>query len=201
MGIALLGWFDGGGSLPPEWVTCGDADYAGGTVLGGAHRIVLEGDAQVVWATVQSIGGQNGWYFAHGLWWLRGVMDRLIGGPGLRRGRRHPTDLMVGDALDFWRVTGIEHDKYLKLRAEMKVPGVAILEFELQPQGGSTRLAQIARFQPRGLLGILYWFAVMPLHGYVFRSMLRGIREAAEAGVAESKNGEPREASATNSHR
>ena len=86
-----------------------------------------------------------------------------------------------GDALDFWRVTGIEPGRRLILRAEMKVPGVATLEFELEPTNGATHLSQIARFQPRGLLGIVYWFSVMPLHSYVFRSMLRGIRETAEA--------------------
>jgi len=112
---------------------------------------------------------------------VRGILDRLVGGPGLRRGRRSAEEIQYGDALDFWRVTGIEPGKRLTLRAEMKLPGVATLEFELEPRNGHTQLSQTARFQPRGLLGILYWYAVMPLHGYVFRSMLRGIREVAEA--------------------
>ena len=169
-------WFDGGGSLPPEWITCGDADYAGGTVLGGAHRIVLEGDAQAVWATVQSIGGRNGWYFAHSLWWLRGVMDRLVGGPGLRRGRRHPTDLRVGDGLDFWRVIALEPPWRMLLLAEMKAPGDALLEFVIAPQGpGRVELKMTARFLPRGLAGILYWYSLLPAHQWLFEGMLRAV--------------------------
>ena len=193
------------GEIETSWsdagVIPGDPDWAGGTTY--VHREETEIDANParVFKTICRIGGENGWYAADALWQIRGILDRVVGGPGLRRGRRSPDEINYGDALDFWRVTGIEPGQSISLRAEMKVPGVAMLEFELEPRNGTTHLAQIARFQPRGLLGILYWFAVMPLHGYVFRSMLRGIREAAEAGVAESKNGEPRESSATNNHR
>lgn len=169
-------WFDGGGSLPPEWTTCGDADYAGGTVLGGAHRIVLAGDAETVWSTVQAIGGKNGWYFAHSLWWLRGVMDRLAGGPGLRRGRRHPTDLRVGDGLDFWRVIAVEAPHRLLLLAEMKTPGDALLEFVITPEGqDKVELKMVSRFLPRGLAGILYWYALLPTHRWLFEGMLRAV--------------------------
>lgn len=169
-------WFDGGGSLPPEWATCGDADYAGGTVLGGAHRIVLGGDVKTVWTTVQAIGGKNGWYFAHGLWWLRGIMDRLAGGPGLRRGRRHPTDLRVGDGLDFWRAIAVEPPHRLLLLAEMKTPGDALLEFAITPEGqDKVELKMIARFLPRGLAGILYWYALLPTHRWLFEGMLRAV--------------------------
>ncbi len=147
------------------------------------HREETEIDASpaAVFRTLCRIGGKNGWYAADALWQVRGILDRLVGGPGLRRGRRSADDIKFGDALDFWRVTGIEPGRRLILRAEMKVPGVATLEFELEPTNGATHLSQIARFQPRGLLGIVYWFSVMPLHSYVFRSMLRGIRETAEA--------------------
>jgi uncharacterized protein YbjT (DUF2867 family) len=169
-------WFDGGGSLPPEWATCGDADYAGGTVLGGAHRIVLEGDTERVWSTVRSIGGTNGWYFAHSLWWLRGFMDRMVGGPGLRRGRRHPTDLRVGDGLDFWRVIAVEPPHRLLLLAEMKTPGDALLEFIISPEGrGRVELKMVSRFLPRGLAGILYWYALLPTHRWLFEGMLRAV--------------------------
>jgi hypothetical protein len=108
----------------------------------------------------------------------------LVGGPGLRRGRRDPEQIGYGDALDFWRVTGIEKDSWLRLRAEMKLPGEALLEFEVQPVAdpdAPTRLIQIARFKPRGLFGLVYWYAVLPFHGFVFRGMLAGIKAAAEA--------------------
>ncbi len=175
-------WFDGGGSLPPEWTTCGDADYAGGTVLGGAYRIVLGGDAKTVWSTVQAIGGNNGWYFAHSLWRLRGIMDRLVGGPGLRRGRRHPTRLRVGDGLDFWRVIAVEPPHRLLLLAEMKTPGDALLEFVITPEGqGKVELKMVSRFLPRGLAGILYWYALLPTHRWLFEGMLRAV--AAKTGL------------------
>jgi hypothetical protein len=169
-------WFDGGGSLPPEWVTCGDADYAGGTVLGGAHRIVLNGEADSVWRAVQTIGGRNGWYFADSLWWLRGLLDRLVGGPGLRRGRRDPTELRVGDGLDFWRVIALEPPKRLLLLAEMKAPGDALLEFVITPQvNGRVELKLVARFLPRGLAGILYWYSLVPTHRWLFEGMLKTV--------------------------
>ncbi len=175
-------WFDGRGSLPPEWTTCGDADYAGGTVLSGAHRIELDGDPEAVWRTVLAIGGKNGWYFAHGLWRLRGMLDRLVGGPGLRRGRRHPTDLRVGDGLDFWRVVAVEAPWRLLLLAEMKAPGDALLEFLIAPSGsGTVELKMVSRFLPRGLAGIVYWYALLPTHQWLFEGMLRAV--AARTGL------------------
>ena len=171
-------WFDGGGSLPPEWITCGDAGYAGGTVLGGAYRIVLEGDAETVWRTVEAIGGNNGWYFAQPLWRLRGMLDRLAGGPGLRRGRRHPQELRVGDGLDFWRVIAVEPPYRLLLLAEMKAPGDALLEFTITPQGPErVSLKMVSRFLPRGLFGILYWYVLLPIHQWLFQGMLRAVAQ------------------------
>jgi hypothetical protein len=171
-------WFDGGGSLPPEWITCGDAGYAGGTVLGGAYRIVLEGDAETVWRTVEAIGGNNGWYFAQPLWRLRGMLDRLAGGPGLRRGRRHPQELRVGDGLDFWRVIAVEPPYRLLLLAEMKAPGDALLEFLITPQGSErVSLKMVSRFLPRGLFGILYWYVLLPIHQWLFQGMLRAVAQ------------------------
>jgi hypothetical protein len=111
----------------------------------------------------------------------------MVGGPGLRRGRRDPEEVGFGEALDFWRVTAIERDRRLALRAEMKLPGEACLEFELEPRPQrGTRLHQRAIFQPKGLLGLLYWYAVLPFHGYVFREMLEGIRRAAEKPAEQS---------------
>jgi len=173
------------GQIETSWsdagVIPGDPDWAGGTTYVHTERAAVDASPQAVFRTICRIGGENGWYAADALWQVRGILDRLVGGPGLRRGRRSAEEIQYGDALDFWRVTGIEPGKRLTLRAEMKLPGVATLEFELEPRNGHTQLSQTARFQPRGLLGILYWYAVMPLHGYVFRSMLRGIREVAEA--------------------
>jgi uncharacterized protein YbjT (DUF2867 family) len=182
------------GQIETSWsdagVIPGDPDWAGGTTYVHREETVVETSPAKVFRTLCRIGGENGWYAADALWQIRGLLDRMVGGPGLRRGRRSADDIKFGDALDFWRVTGIEPDKSLSLRAEMKVPGVAMLQFELEPRNGSTQLAQIARFQPRGLLGILYWYGVMPLHGYVFRKMLSGIKEAAEADLDETRNGE-----------
>ncbi len=107
----------------------------------------------------------------------------MFGGPGLRRGRRSSRELGFGDALDFWRVTGIEPGRQLRLRAEMKLPGEAVLEFLIEPEPGEPGrciLIQTARFKPFGLLGMLYWYAVLPFHGFVFWGMLRGIVTTAE---------------------
>lgn len=110
-------------------------------------------------------------------------MDRLIGGPGLRRGRRHPTDLRVGDGLDFWRVVALEPPHRLLLLAEMKTPGDALLEFVISPQGpGRVELKMVSRFLPRGLAGILYWYALLPTHRWLFEGMLRAV--AKKTGLA-----------------
>lgn len=173
-------WSDAG-RLP------GDPDWAGGTVYEHRRSVLLCASSAVVYRVVCRIGGGNGWYAADTLWRARGFMDRLVGGPGLRRGRRNAEDVRYGDALDFWRVTGIERDRRLELRAEMKLPGEAILEFTITPceaHPGQTRLTQTARFLPKGLGGILYWYSVLPFHGIVFRSMLGGIRRAVEAEEA-----------------
>ena len=108
-------------------------------------------------------------------------MDRLVGGPGLRRGRRDPETVGYGEALDFWRVTGIEPGRLLELRAEMKLPGVATLTFEIEPgEANGSKLVQTDRFKPKGLFGLLYWYAVVPLHNFVFNGMLHGIARSAE---------------------
>ncbi len=106
-------------------------------------------------------------------WQIRGLMDRLVGGVGLRRGRRHPDKLRVGDALDFWRVEAVEPGRLLRLRAEMKVPGKAWLQFQVQPhEGGQTLLSQTAFFAPKGMVGWLYWYALYPFHGLIFSGLV-----------------------------
>jgi uncharacterized protein YbjT (DUF2867 family) len=166
-------WSDAG-------VMPGDPSWAGGTEFVDRRDIVTPAPIDAVWRAVCSLGGARGYYAVDWLWRLRGIMDRLTGGPGLRRGRRSPVELLLGDALDFWRVTAIEPPRHLLLTAEMRVPGVATLGFDLEPvASGGSRLAITARFRPRGLWGIVYWYAVLPLHGIVFKRMLHGLVRAA----------------------
>lgn len=164
----------------------GDPSWAGGTVFTDERTVDIEADPASVYAAVCRIGGGNGWYAGDILWRLRGWLDTLVGGPGLRRGRRHPEQVEFGETLDFWRVVGIDRDRSLSLRAEMKLPGEAQLDFQIDPLEAPTtnpltRLVMTARFRPRGLFGLLYWYGVVPLHEIVFGGMLRGIRKTAEA--------------------
>jgi hypothetical protein len=128
---------------------------------------------------IQRIGGETGWYAWNGLWRLRGFLDLLAGGVGMRRGRPAPAALRVGDRIDFWRVEALEPDHRLRLVAEMKLPGRGWLEFEVTGEGSSTTIRQTAIFDPVGLLGRAYWYALYPLHHLVFGGMLRGIAQAA----------------------
>ena len=128
-----------------------------------------------VFAGVRRLGGETGWYAHDLLWRLRGWLDLLVGGVGVRRGRRDPEHLNVGDALDFWRVERYEPDRLLRLRAEMKVPGRAWLEFEVEPRPAGSVLRQTAMFDPEGLFGLIYWWLLYPVHGPVFQGMLEGI--------------------------
>lgn len=133
-----------------------------------------------------SLGGERGWLYLDWTWELRGWVDKLIGGVGLRRGRRHPDDLRPGESLDFWRVEDLQQDRSLRLQAEMLVPGKAWLEFQSIPQeDGSTLLTQTAYFAPRGFWGLLYWYALYPIHGFIFSGMIRKIGERAGQLFAE----------------
>lgn len=176
-GSAETAWSDAG-PMP------GDPDWSGGKIFKDSRSTHVAACTDDIFAIVSRIGGDNGYFAADGLWHLRGMMDRLVGGPGLRRGRRSPNKLAYGEAVDFWRVTGHEEGKRLELRAEMRLPGVATLTFEVAPAPNGGILTQTARFKPRGLAGIAYWHAVAPLHGIVFQGMLHGIRRAAEARAA-----------------
>lgn len=157
-------------------VLSGDPSWAGGTVYTDHHAITIAASPEEVWDPVAKIGGPRGWYYADKLWSLRGWLDRLAGGPGLRRGRREERAPAPGEPIDFWRVAAVEPERRLYLVAEMKLPGCATLEFRIRPdRDGGTRLHQISTFTPRGLAGILYWKAVDPLHHRIFSGMLEGI--------------------------
>jgi uncharacterized protein YbjT (DUF2867 family) len=134
-------------------------------------------------APIERIGGGSGWYYATWLWRLRGIMDVLVGGVGLRRGRRDPLHLKVGDTVDWWRVEAIEPNRLLRLSAEMRLPGRAWLEFEVEsgPEGAGSTIRQTAIFDPVGLSGLAYWYASSPAHFFIFGGMLRRIKEEAEA--------------------
>jgi hypothetical protein len=138
------------------------------------------------------LGGQRGWLYMNWAWRIRGVLDHLVGGPGFRRGRRDPDNLRPGDALDFWRVESVEPDRMLRLRAEMKVPGRAWLQFEALPREGGTLLTQTAYFAPRGLSGHLYWYVLYPFHAAIFRNLVRRVAERARTlGPLPSPAGPP----------
>jgi hypothetical protein len=145
------------------------------------HVSVLPAQA---FAPIQRIDGSNGWYFASFLWKIRGFFDLLVGGVGLRRGRRDPHTLVAGDALDFWRVESFEPDRRLNLMAEMKVPGRAWLQFEVEPTGDGSVIRQTAIFDPAGLGGLLYWYVLYPIHYFIFKGMLHRIAAIAQRDSA-----------------
>jgi hypothetical protein len=165
---------------PTRW-----SDAAGAADAPGGARASLV-DSRSAWvpaqpdrafAPIRRIGGATGWYALNGLWHARGLIDQLAGGVGLRRGRRDPEHLAAGDTLDFWRVERYDPDSLLRLRAEMRLPGRAWLEFETTPERGGTRIRQTARFSPSGVAGRLYWYGLLPLHLAIFRRMLRSIAD------------------------
>lgn len=157
-----------------------DPDWAGGSLYVDDRECVVDATREQLWAVITGVGGQNGWYSWRLAWWGRGLVDRAVGGPGLRRGRRDPASLLVGDALDWWRVEDIEAHRLLRLRAEMRLPGLAWLELMVDTDDlGRTVFRQRALFHPRGLAGHAYWAAVYPFHGVVFGGMQRNIAAAA----------------------
>ncbi len=138
----------------------------------------------LAFAPIRKIGGQQGWYYANFLWTVRGWIDLLCGGIGRRRARRDPENLQVGEVLDWWRVEEYEPDRRLRLAAEMKVPGRAWLEFDVEPCEEGATIRQTAVFDPAGFFGLAYWYGIFPLHALIFRGMLRRIAVAAEQGQA-----------------
>ena len=156
--------------------TATDPAWSGGTVLTDVRTTTTPAAPSLVFDTVTAVGGDRGWYSGQILWQIRGLVDQLVGGPGLRRGRRSPTALGVGDPLDFWRVEAVAPGKRLRLHAEMRMPGDAWLTWEISEAGsGGTQVTQTAEFRPRGLLGRLYWYSVAPFHRLIFPGLLQGI--------------------------
>lgn len=180
------------GDVETRWSTAGvmpgDPDWAGGATLEDRRQTHVAAPPPAVFAAIEKIGGRHGYWGADFLWHLRGWMDQIVGGPGLRRGRRDPDTLSFGETVDFWRVNGYHRNEMLRLRAEMKLPGIAELLFRIDPddvdkpsrspEGCVVQLH--ARFRPKGLFGLAYWYGVLPLHNIVFPLMLRGIRREAE---------------------
>jgi uncharacterized protein YbjT (DUF2867 family) len=184
--FAVTRWSDAVSSLPRE------PRYGGATVgsrLVDSHAVHVPLPPRLAFATVRRAGGTTGWYFANWLWRLRGWMDLAAGGAGMRRGRRDPEHVRPGDPVDWWRVEAFEPDRLLRLRAEMRLPGRAWLQFEVDADGrGGSTLRQTALFEPRGVLGRAYWYALYPVHFVVFTGMLRAMRRAAlrETGAADA---------------
>ena len=168
-------WSDASVPWTPSEPLPTDPDWAGGTLYRDVRIVHSPDSIDEVWKRVEAIGGDNGYSLATWAWEVRGFIDKIFGGVGLRRGRRDPNLLQVGDALDFWRVEEITRPKLLRLRAEMKMPGLAWLEFglELDAETGGTILTQVAIYAPKGLLGHAYWWSVWPMHGLVFPSMAK----------------------------
>jgi uncharacterized protein YbjT (DUF2867 family) len=157
-----------------------DPDWAGGTLYVDERCRTTSAPPDRLWTVVEGIGGERGWYSFPLAWRVRGALDRLVGGVGLRRGRRDPRRLRIGDALDFWRVEERDPGRLLRLRAEMRLPGLAWLEFHVEHDGSGAVLRQRATFAPHGLAGHAYWWAIAAFHGVVFGGMIRGIVRAAE---------------------
>jgi len=180
-------WSDAAYPTAPWQKAQSDPDWAGEMVLRDRREQATDASSAALWQAIESIGGENGWYGADFLWYLRGLLDRLFGGVGLRRGRRDPLTLHVGESLDFWRVEELDRGVRLKLYAEMVLPGKAWLEFTIIEEGGKRTVRQEAIFSPRGLGGQLYWYAVLPFHAFVFPTTLRNlIRKANRTDYANS---------------
>jgi len=177
-------WMDSALTETPASPMPQDPDWAGGTMYQDVQEVASVASPADLFVAVSGVGGKRGWYVANSLWMLRGWLDKLIGGVGMRRGRRHPDDLRVGDALDFFRVEAYEPPSLLRLRAEMKVPGSAWLEWRLTDDGaGKAVLRQLARFHPRGVTGRAYWWVLLPIHKVIWKRLAERLVAAAEAAT------------------
>lgn len=171
-------WSDARSSLGTRARAWGGAHS--GSRLVDSRALVVAATSRASFGAIARIGGDVGWYYADWLWRIRGALDLLVGGAGMRRSRRDPEALFPGDPLDFWRVEAVERNRLVRLRAEMKVPGRAWLQFEVLGHGDRSLIRQTALFEPHGLAGLAYWYALYPIHSLIFAGMLRRIGEAAE---------------------
>ncbi|MFB6357025.1 MAG: SDR family oxidoreductase [bacterium] len=179
-------WSDAGELPPVEWNNKNDPQWAGGSVFEDHRTVCLQAQPEEVWDEIEQIGGDTGWYSSNILWKLRGRIDRLVGGVGLRRGRRDKDELQAGDALDFWRVIDVDEPRRLLLGAEMKLPGDALLEFRVETESADTVIIhQTATFRPRGLFGLIYWYLVFPFHHIVFQGMLKNLARSTNKTILE----------------
>ncbi|MGA0945015.1 MAG: SDR family oxidoreductase [Candidatus Nanopelagicales bacterium] len=174
-------WSDASTPGAPSDPLPSDPEWSGGSLYTDVRVVESSASPEQLWRAVEGIGGEHGYYTGNILWQARGLIDRIFGGVGLRRGRRDPNHLVVGEAVDFWRVEERIPPRLLRLRAEMKMPGLAWLEFTIEPrEGGGSLLSQRAIFHPHGLSGHAYWWSVAPFHGYVFPGMANHLVEEAE---------------------
>lgn len=178
-------WSDAETSSPARPMAA-DPHWSGGTLFEDRRRAPTDASAEDVFWAFSRVGGDVGYYGFNWAWKLRGLVDTLFGGVGLRRGRRHPTDIRSGDAIDFWRVVAVEPGRTLELAAEMKLPGKAWLTWSAEEHSDVTIVSQEAFFQPKGLIGRLYWYALFPFHDPIFGAMLRNVARVAEARSKES---------------
>jgi uncharacterized protein YbjT (DUF2867 family) len=189
----ITSWMDSAPGRAPASPMPHDPAWAGGTVYEDLQQVTTTASPDRLFATVSGIGGTRGWYIANSLWAVRGLLDKLLGGVGMRRGRRHPDDLRVGEALDFFRVEAIDPPQLLRLRAEMKVPGEAWLEWQVdtdpaQADGATTTtstttLRQIATFRPRGVAGRAYWWVLLPIHKIIWKRLAEHLVELTEGEI------------------
>jgi uncharacterized protein YbjT (DUF2867 family) len=173
--VAADGTHDQSGEPQPT-----DPDWSGGDLFVEERADLVDAPVTAVWRVVESIGGQNGWYSPPFAWTLRSYADRASGGPGLQRGRRDSSRFEIGDLVDWWRVEELDDGRFVRLRSEVRMPGIAWLEFEARDEDGATILRQRTLFHPRGLAGHAYWWSLKPLHSAVFATMHRNMVHAAE---------------------
>ena len=175
--FAVTRWFD---ALSSRGETFSWAGARFGNRIVDSRQVTVNVSPEIAFRPIRRIGGETGWYYGDWLWRARGFVDLLFGGVGIRRGRRDPDSMQVGDALDFWRVEEFTDHRWLRLRAEMKLPGRAWLEFDVEPRGSGASIRQTAIFDPLGLAGLAYWYALYPVHKLIFSGMLRRIAALAE---------------------
>jgi uncharacterized protein YbjT (DUF2867 family) len=175
---------ENGNSSIVEIKLTGDPDWGGGHVVHENREIIVKGDSKQIWKTIESIGGDNGWYHANFLWKFRGLLDEMLGGPGMSRGRKDPQFLIKNDYVDYWKVVS-NKNATLALKAEMKLPGYALLTFITNPVSNSkyVKINQKVTFIPKGLTGIMYWKLLLPIHNYVFNGLIKGISKKAKAKI------------------